>query len=60
MTLSEAIEILNYYWRHPMHSPTVEQLDAIKLGIEALKDLQQFDKIRGRDARLLLPGETEE
>ncbi len=60
MKLEKAIEIKEKY--HPM----VQRLgipglyEADKLSIEALKDLVKFDAIRGKEARLLLPGETEE
>jgi len=60
MKLEEAVKILRCLDHTGGLLVFPELIEASKLGIEALKDLQRFDEIRGRDARLLLPGETKD
>ena len=63
MIIEEATEILDHYWHQPMQSPTLEQLMAIKLGIEALKRIKYYREELERNKILkvhLLPGETED
>lgn len=58
MKLEDAIEILDTRKAPPLMHPESRYSDAIKLGIEALKQIK-VDRIawRGIDRRLL-PGET--
>lgn len=58
-TIDEAIRVLTACSEGRANYSVEELIAAEKLGIEALKDLKKFDEIRGRGARLLLPGETE-
>ena len=58
MKIDEAIKILALTVQNPYHYEPPDTREAVKLGIEALKDLQYFDKIRGSSARLRLPRET--
>lgn len=60
MNLDRAIEINEDYHKRLPRGVNDDFLDAFKLGIEALKDLLRFDEIRGKQARLPLPGETVE
>ncbi|MBA7711499.1 hypothetical protein ES703_120465 [subsurface metagenome] len=60
MTIDQAIRIIQkdrddeaVDWGSPLG-------EAYKLSFEALKDLKKFDEIRGKDARLPLPGETKD
>ncbi len=58
MTIDEAIKRNTDIQMEFLPLPRHRDWEAVQLGIEALKDLQRFDKIRGQKARLLLPGET--
>lgn len=60
MTIDKAIEI-KLQWRKDNYPPPLaDEMNADMLSIEALKDLKTFDRIRGKDDRLPLPGETED
>ena len=59
MTIDEAIETLHSFWAIPVKSPTLGQLEAIKLGIEALKDVRYVRQNSIAPMVELLPGETE-
>jgi len=60
MTLDEAIEILADFYCSPLKSPTLEQLAAMKLGTEALKEVGRLRRVEEFDPTIMLPGETEE
>lgn len=58
MKLEKAIEILDLDVKCLTRINYDDWRTALKLGIEALKDLIRFDEIRGQQSRNLLPGET--
>ena len=60
MTIDEAIKTLHSFWAIPVKSPTLGQLESIKLGIEALKQLQKERLAKEGFWRDKLDGETEE
>lgn len=60
MNITRAIEILLDYWRQPRKSPSLDQLEAMKLGIEALKLVEHERKKFGTVHIGLLLGETED
>ncbi|MBA7573710.1 hypothetical protein ES708_15508 [subsurface metagenome] len=60
MKLEKAIESLVNDQRRNYTERETDLYKAQELGIEALKDLQEFDRIRGRSSRLPLPGETKD
>ena len=60
MKLEKAIEILDYMTKHRNVKSLEDCIDAIKLGIEALKRFQEGRPKHFISTVLLLPGETEE
>ena len=60
MTIDEAIEILGDYEMQSAFEATPDFKDALKLGIEALKAVQKFQRMGSKINPLRLPGETED
>ncbi len=60
MTIDKAIEILTQYTKGTDMLYLPDFLDALKLGIEALKRVQLQRGIWGMKQDALLPGETED
>ena len=60
MTLQEAIKILGDYKMQSAFEATPAFVDALKLGIEALKRRREYNHKNLIDFSVLLPGETEE
>lgn len=59
MTIDKAIEILKDILRYVKPGDPPDEHDAIKLGIEALKELKESRKTDWRYGGSSLPGETE-
>ena len=60
MKLGKAIEILTNFYKSYLHSLRPDEINAIKLGVEAMKEIQQ---VRLHSVGLTvdtLPGETKE
>ena len=60
MTIDDAIETIHSFWAIPAKSPTLSQLEALKMGIEALKWVKTQRDMDIIGALKLLPGETDE
>ena len=60
MTLEEAIEILELFVHAPWLAPVGEDIEAAKLGIEAMKRVGSYRHFPDRGPGELLPGETED
>uniref|UniRef100_A0A6H2A454 Uncharacterized protein n=1 Tax=viral metagenome TaxID=1070528 RepID=A0A6H2A454_9ZZZZ len=60
MTLEKAIKILELFVHAPWLAPVGEDIEAAKLGIEALKRCLYFDRCDFKGKKFLLPGETED
>jgi len=60
MTLKKAIEILQDILKFVKPGDPPDEHDAIKLGVEALKQIQRYRKSSGIPYVGLLPGETED
>ena len=60
MNIDKAIEILEELERHSSLAFASAELDAIKLGIEALKFYKRLEHAAGDSYQYLLPGETED
>lgn len=60
MTINEAIENLRILHSSPLLYETENYRDAVRLGIEALKEKRQTRFASHRTEYDLLPGETEE
>jgi len=60
MTIDEAIDRLTELRGELVGEERSEKSFAVKLGIEALEELQRSRSIMARSTYLLLPGETED
>jgi len=60
MTIDKAIAILEALYRGGMSPSDPNPKDALKLGIEALKDIQRKRKAAKPQSGILLLGETED
>ena len=60
MNLPKAIQILSNHGLKPVNTTWGEYLEALKLGIEALKAIERHRKTELQARWLVLPGETEE
>lgn len=60
MNLVKAIEILEEEVKHPYSAKKMGRPDALKLGIEALKEVERLRPHIHYHVQQLLPGETEE
>ncbi|MBA7535575.1 hypothetical protein ES705_27833 [subsurface metagenome] len=60
MNLDKAIEINEHIHSELQRAATVEELNAIKLGIEALKTIKEMRLYPFPDQILQLPGETDD
>lgn|GEM_PF-3004884 len=60
MNIEKAIEILENLTRETGAFIKGDEIDAMKLGTEALKFRLRWERQEGEDDFLLLPGETEE
>lgn len=60
MTLEEAIEILTDRFPSPELVEDDNLYDAVKLGIEALEFLSQWERDHNGEKLVILPGETED
>lgn len=58
MIISKAIELLDLYYCHLNPEPQIDCINAIKLGIEALKRIQTIRLHPGAPIYGPLPGET--
>jgi len=59
MTIDEAIELLELYEPHGPQEEWCQHREAVKLGIEALKQIKRYRKSSGIPCTGNLPGETE-
>ena len=60
MKLAKAIEVLEDILRYVEPGDPPDEHDAVKLGIEAMKDVLRTRKFRNSPTWLVLPGETKE
>ena len=58
MSIEKAIEILELYIPDPDSVPILDSIDAIELGIEALKVVHDTRRLPGMAGWRVLPGET--
>ena len=59
MTIAKAIEILESVTSRHFHADGLDFRDAIKLGIEALKEVERLRSYKAFHVVKLLPGEDE-
>lgn len=60
MKLDAAIEELEHSMKDPPPQPTIEGMEAIRLGIEAMRRLRHARQVSQFRRLALLPSETEE
>lgn len=60
MTIDEAIEEINEFYCHPRKPPTVAQLDAMQLSMQALERVKRYKRLWDAWHLGPLPGETKE
>lgn len=59
ISIPKSIEILNDIYHSPDHNLAFDQFDALKLGLEALNFLSQWERDHNGDKLVILSGETE-